>query len=66
MIFKHKKKYMNVLEDNTFRVKVKSGSNEIEVTIPLTPRNEVGMDSNGTGRRALLIVEELIEKIKKI
>lgn len=50
----------------TFKVRVRSGSNELEIEIPLTPRSEIGMNSEGTGLRALKIVEELVEKIKKM
>lgn len=53
-------------EENSVRVRVKSGDKEIEVQIPMTPRTALGMDDDGTGRRAIMMVEELVEEIKKL
>jgi hypothetical protein len=53
-------------KNNSLKVTVKSGSKELSIEIPLTPRSEVGMDSNGTGKRALDIVSKLIDEIKKL
>ncbi len=51
---------------NSLKVKVKSGSNELSIEIPLTPRSEVGVDSNGTGKRVMDIVSKLVNEIKNL
>lgn len=54
------------MEKIGFRVRVKDGLKEIEVNIPLTDRSHISMDSDGTGTRALEVVEELVKKIKEL
>ncbi len=54
------------MEKIGFRVRIKDGDNEIEVHIPMTDRTTIGMNEDGTGLRALEVVEKLVEKIKKL
>jgi len=53
-------------KNNKFKVTVKSGDKEASVEIPLGERYSIGMDSDGTGSRAIQIVKELIKEIKEL
>lgn len=54
------------MEKIGFRVRVKDGDKEIEIHIPMTDRISIEMSEDGTGLRAIEVVEKLVEKIKKL
>lgn len=52
--------------EKLFTIRVRRENNEIEISIPLTDRTSIGLDSEGTGRKALDIVKELVSRINEI
>lgn len=54
------------IKQNHFKVRVRKGSKELEIQIPLGQRNVIGMGQDGTGTAALKIMNEMIEKINEI
>ena len=57
---------MREINTNHLRVRVKDGSKELEIVVPMTPRTMIGLDKDGTGTNSLKMVDELIDKIKKL
>ncbi len=55
---------MAEIKANIFIVRIKDGSKEIEVQVPLTLRTQIGFGTEGTGAAAVKLVGELIGKLK--
>ena len=53
-------------ESYNMKIRVKYGSSEIEVQVPMTPRSELGVDRDGTGARAIEVIKRIIEQIKSL
>jgi len=50
---------------NIFSVKVQADKVKIEISIPLNSRSHIGMGDDGSGKAAVDIAEQLLNKIKE-
>ena len=55
-----------ITNSNVFRIRVKSEKKEVEVQIPLSERDTIGMESDGVGYKAIRIVESLVKELNKL
>jgi hypothetical protein len=47
------------------KIKVTSGTISVEMEVPITDRQQLGMKEDGTGFAILQVTEKLFEQIKK-